>query len=62
MAVKHTLRTISRSTHDVEEINVDLTRGKAIKYFCLECLGGYQEDIRNCTVEKCALYPFRPYR
>lgn len=39
---------------------------KAIRAFCLECMGNSSEEIKKCTVDKCALYPFRlgknPYR
>lgn len=38
---------------------------KAIRAFCLECLGNY-EEIKICTATKCPLYSFRlgknPYR
>ena len=39
---------------------------KAIRYFCLECLGESPEEVKNCTCPDCPLYPFRfgknPYR
>lgn len=38
---------------------------KAIRAFCLECLGTY-EEIKICSANKCPLYAFRfgknPYR
>ena len=39
---------------------------KAIRAFCLQCLGGSAADVKTCTVEHCALWHFRhgknPYR
>lgn len=39
---------------------------KAIRAFCLECSGDSSAEVKNCTVYKCPLYPFRfgknPYR
>ena len=39
---------------------------KAIRAKCLECSCGSQEDVKQCPVTQCALYPFRfgknPYR
>jgi hypothetical protein len=42
------------------------SRKKAIKQFCIECVGGrdergYTKEIANCTAVNCPLYPFRPY-
>ena len=38
---------------------------KAIRAFCLECVGSSHE-VKNCSSEDCALHPFRqgrnPYR
>jgi len=42
--------------------DVELTRSKAIKYFCLECCGGDRKAIRECTATHCPLYPFRPFQ
>ena len=38
------------------------SRAAAVKLFCLECVGGVRQDVRNCTSIDCALYPHRPYR
>lgn len=39
---------------------------KAIRAFCLECVGGSSYEVKDCTAKDCALYPFRfgknPYR
>lgn len=41
-------------------------RASAIRAHCIECCCGVVSEVRVCTVEKCALYPFRmgddPYR
>lgn len=34
-------------------------RASAIRAHCVECSGGIISEVRNCTVVKCALYPFR---
>lgn len=31
----------------------------AIRAKCVECSGGYLKEVANCTIPKCALYPFR---
>jgi hypothetical protein len=54
MAVKHIIRTKNRTTKTVK-----LTRGKAIKFFCQECMGWDAKEVDKCTDKKCALYPFR---
>lgn len=35
------------------------TPGKAIRAFCVECVGGMVRDVTRCTARKCVLYPFR---
>lgn len=39
---------------------------KAIRAKCLDCCCGSPYEVERCTVERCALYPFRmgknPYR
>ena len=32
---------------------------KAIRLFCIECMGGSFEEVKNCSSQKCAIYPFR---
>ena len=39
----------------------DYTRGKAIKQFCKDCMGGVTEQIRTCTSPECPLFVFRPF-
>lgn len=32
---------------------------KAIRAYCLECSGGSPKEVRECSVKRCELYPFR---
>jgi hypothetical protein len=32
---------------------------KAIRSFCIECMGGSKAEIERCTAPKCPLYPWR---
>lgn len=32
---------------------------KAIRAKCIECSGGSMSEVRLCTMETCALFPFR---
>lgn len=32
---------------------------KAIRAKCIDCCCGDRQEIKYCTVEKCALYPYR---
>lgn len=36
-----------------------LTPIKAIRAKCLECCCGQVKEVRECIIEKCALYPYR---
>lgn len=53
MAVKQVIRTKKG------EKLVSLNRTKAIRAFCLECVGWSALEVRKCTSPKCALYNFR---
>lgn len=39
---------------------------KAIRAYCLSCVGGSSNEVDKCPIPECALYPFRfgksPYR
>ena len=39
---------------------------KAIRCFCIECMGGQVREVKDCTAPNCSLYAFRmgknPYR
>ena len=39
-----------------------ITRSTAIRVKCLQCCGYQREEIKECTVITCALYPVRPYQ
>lgn len=32
---------------------------KAIRAKCLDCCCGDRREVRECTIEKCSLYPYR---
>lgn len=36
-----------------------LTRGEAIRKFCLECMGGSAYEVRLCTAPSCPLFRYR---
>lgn len=43
-------------------VRAKTSRAAAVKLFCVECVGGVRQDVKNCTSHDCALYPWRPYR
>lgn len=51
--VSHTVRTKTGGT-----VTLNITRGKAIKMFCTECLG-WETHPNECTSPLCPLYPYR---
>ena len=36
-----------------------LTPMKAIRHKCVECCGGQFNEVKQCPVVKCPLYPYR---
>jgi len=34
-------------------------RSRAIRAFCLECMGYYAKEVRECASKNCPLYHFR---
>lgn len=36
-----------------------LTAIKAIRAKCLDCSGGSREEVKQCVIPDCPLYPFR---
>ena len=36
-----------------------LTPLKAIRAKCLDCCCGNKKEVRECTLEKCTLHPYR---
>ena len=53
MAVTHRIRARDRG-----HVEVELTRAKAIRAQCSECLG-WEDHPRTCTDTHCPLFPFR---
>lgn len=41
------------------ERKVDLNPIRAIRYFCLECMGHRPGQVRTCSDQLCALWPYR---
>jgi hypothetical protein len=39
--------------------NLYETPVNAIRKKCIDCCNGQYEEIRNCTIINCALYPYR---
>lgn len=37
----------------------ELSPLKAIRLNCLECSGGLSEEVRQCPITTCPVYPFR---
>lgn len=54
MAVNHITRSSSGGL-----VKVSLTPVKAIRKHCVECMGFSPYEVRKCTAENCALYPYR---
>jgi len=54
--IKHTIRCgpFGRTTREV-----NLTRGRAIRYFCVECCGYSLIEPKECVSHHCPLYPYR---
>lgn len=36
-----------------------ITRGKAIRIFCVQCMAGQVHGVRDCSDPDCSLYRFR---
>lgn len=52
--LSHTVRARSGEKITIEGI----TRGRAIKLFCTECLG-WEDNPADCTDQLCPLFPYR---
>lgn len=58
--------SVGRKNH-IEKWEEKNTRANAINAFCVQCMGGvenegYQSLIRTCPAPKCPLYNWRPYK
>jgi len=36
-----------------------ISRSKAVRLFCLSCVGFQQKEVLNCCGTECVLFPFR---
>jgi hypothetical protein len=54
MAIKHTFKVL-----DQLQADDNLTRGRAIRFHCLDCSGGVAAEVRKCHIRTCVLWPFR---
>jgi hypothetical protein len=52
--IKHSIRS-----KNGDMIEVDLSPIRAIKAFCIECMGFEQHEVKSCTAPTCPLFPFR---
>lgn len=44
-----------------EKAMLGKSRKEAIKAKCLDCAGWQREEIKNCPIDTCPLFYFRPY-
>ena len=58
------LKIVPESVKGIIKDSFDKTRGKAnaLKAKCLECSNYQRDEIRNCTVETCPLWVWRPFQ
>jgi hypothetical protein len=54
LMLKHTIESKDEGTEEVF-----LTPMRAIRFFCLECLGWKPSEVKVCTGKQCSLYPYR---
>jgi hypothetical protein len=58
MAIGHEIRDAAK--FDGKSVRrVSLTPVRAIRYFCVECMGGSFQEVSGCTDLHCALFPYR---
>jgi hypothetical protein len=55
MAIKH--KILANKENEIREIT--LTPARAIRYKCLECSNFSSNDVKDCHIKDCALYPYR---
>jgi len=53
LAIKHTFKVAGKDKTRI------LTKAKAIRFFCVDCMGGHLGEVLKCTSPKCPLFPFR---
>jgi hypothetical protein len=54
MSIEHKIKTRNGETRVV-----NLTPMKAIRQYCLQCLGFSAKEVRQCGEAPCALHPYR---
>ena len=64
MSVKHTFKYLKSTSDGVEERTEtrNLTRATALKFYCLDCVGGLTGEVKKCELTTCPLWVFRPYQ
>lgn len=64
MAVKQEIKYLRSKGGEIVEVRETrlLTRDMAIKLHCLDCAGGISKAVRECEINLCPLYLFRPYQ
>ena len=64
MPTQHTFNYCRNTANGIETRTEtrDLTARTAIKFNCLDCAGGYSKDVRECNINTCPLWIFRPYQ
>lgn len=59
MAIRHTIRHKDYIPTDPKTRTVTITRGKAIRLFCCECMGHQAYEVKNCPDKLCPLFPYK---
>jgi len=54
MAIEHIIKN-----KEGKLVKVKLTFAKAIKLFCIECMGFQQQEVKNCTSKLCPLFKYK---
>lgn len=65
MPIIHTWKYLKKTTAGIKEIwekDKPITRSRAIRDNCLDCIGGSTADIKKCPTTHCPFWPFRPYQ
>ena len=57
MAFNHTFKYLLGGKEVTETKSI--SAGRAIRYNCLDCCGGSQNDVKECHITLCPLWPFR---
>lgn len=55
---------MSKGVKELEQYRKDfepLSRKNAIYAYCADCMGNYEDGIKDCKNPRCPLYPYQPY-